>query len=590
MFTSNSVRFLLFNAALVATTTTVNAQRFPIPLTNECNPCVDLGDVPLSDECVASNEIVAAIIAADSGCGRKWDPFCIVEYNDCYNNACGPSQQALIDSIANTGGPLDRPINREQIRKDCLATPSPSPMPSPAPSRNPTKNPTKNPTNPPTNPPTNNPTKNPTQPPTPGPTPPPSPPPSPGPTPPPSPPPTPSPTLPPSPGPTPPPSPPPSPGPTPPPSPPPTPSPTLPPSPGPTPPPSPPPSPGPTPPPSPPPTPSPTLPPSPGPTPPPSPPPTLPPTPPPSPGPTPPPTLPPTPGPTPPPTLPPTPGPTPAPSLTPTYTCDISTCVNCTAVINGDELSCDEILPEQKTSCNCPDCVRNLKFVYTGKNCPPNQKASGQCTDFGPNPFIAGYRITNSDDDTQVLSTGSVEQGDMVTITPSPSGCIPDKLVVTISVPTGAATQTFIIDSTCDGGRGLLLTESYGAFESTGYSCDEFDVHDCLQTVNYGLKVCNDGFTDETIYDWFLKANDDYCDLLENVNPQDVMLSPGECYYDTKPYVVDRCMSANYCVDVTANATNPLTGIPEDCPGTDQLKFNWTSIPTLPPTPAPRYV
>jgi len=166
---------------------------------------------------------------------------------------------------------------------------------------------------------------------------------------------------------------------------------------------------------------------------------------------------------------------------------------------------------------------------------------------------------------------------------------MPDKLLVTISVEGAGRTQTFEFNSTCDGGEGLLLTEDYGAFESTGYTCGRLDVHDCLQTVNYGLKVCNDGFTDETIYDWLLKGDDkhdEFYDLLENVNPEDVMLRPDECYYDTMPFVVDRCRDANYRVDITANATNPLSGIPENCTGTDQLQLNWT-IPTLPPTPAP---
>jgi len=131
------------------------------------------------------------------------------------------------------------------------------------------------------------------------------------------------------------------------------------------------------------------------------------------------------------------------------------------------------------------------------------------------------------------------------------------------------------------------LTENYGAFESSGYSCSEADEHNCLQKVDYGLKVCNTGFGEETIYFWELQANNDVCDLLEDVNPEDVMLLPGECYYDTKPYEVNRCEASNYCVNITANATNPITGLPPSCPDFDEIKFEWPSINTLPPTPAP---
>ena len=142
----------------------------------------------------------------------------------------------------------------------------------------------------------------------------------------------------------------------------------------------------------------------------------------------------------------------------------------------------------------------------------------------------------------------------------------------------------------------MILTESYGAFESTGYSCSETDVHDCKQTLSYGLKVCNTGSTDEAIYDWFLKSKDtetnteEFCDLLEEVNPEDVMLAPGECYYDTKAFEVNRCVDSNYCVDLSANATNPFTGIPKDCQSTDETKFGWKGIPPIPATLFPRYV
>lgn len=301
----------------------------------------------------------------------------------------------------------------------------------------------------------------------------------------------------------------------------------------------------------------------------------------------------PTPAPSPEPTPEPSPEPSPSPSEPPTGDCSIDTCLNCTTVMDGIEIGCEAIVTEEQPVCTCPECVRNLQFVYTGKSCPPNQLATGKCSDSGPNPFVAGYRITNSLDATEVLATGQAQQGDTITVDAvGLTACIPDTLAVTISVPTGAVTQTFTIDVSCDGGRGLILTEDYGAFESYGYSCSESDVHNCIQAVSYGLKVCNTGSDDQTIYEWMLKADETnstdstVCDLLEDVNPEDVMLSPGECFYDTKPFDVNRCVDSNYCVDVTANATNPITGIPKNCPESDEMKFGWPGI-DIPPTPSP---
>eukprot|EP00751_Fragilariopsis_kerguelensis_P042361 CAMPEP_0171002908 /NCGR_PEP_ID=MMETSP0736-20130129/16516_1 /TAXON_ID=186038 /ORGANISM="Fragilariopsis kerguelensis, Strain L26-C5" /LENGTH=161 /DNA_ID=CAMNT_0011431441 /DNA_START=61 /DNA_END=542 /DNA_ORIENTATION=+ len=138
------------------------------PITADCDPCTTLVPV-LSKDCVAFNPIVAQIIANDSGCGRTWDAFCLVIYNDCYQQACGPTRQSLVDLIAATGGPIDddtvgvgRPIDREAIlRMNCPATNPPTPAPTALPTPAPTNAPTAPPTNPPTNAPTNNPTPRP---------------------------------------------------------------------------------------------------------------------------------------------------------------------------------------------------------------------------------------------------------------------------------------------------------------------------------------------------------------------------------------------------------------------------------------------
>ena len=89
--------------------------------TTPCDYCFNSG-VALSPDCIAQSDIVKSIISRDSSCGRMWDPFCIVEYNDCYNEACGADQQGVIDTIAATGGPVGAPINREQIRAKCTGT------------------------------------------------------------------------------------------------------------------------------------------------------------------------------------------------------------------------------------------------------------------------------------------------------------------------------------------------------------------------------------------------------------------------------------------------------------------------------------
>ncbi len=290
----------------------------------------------------------------------------------------------------------------------------------------------------------------------------------------------------------------------------------------------------------------------------------------------------------------PSPEPSGVPSPFPTGECSIDSCLNCTAIMDGAEIGCELIPEESRPVCECPECVRSLAFIYTGKACSPALVANGRCTDSGPNPFIAGYRITNAVDPTEVLATGTVQQNDEIVFDAvGITSCIPDALAVTISVPTGAVTQTFTVDASCDGGRQLTLLSDYGAFESYGYSCSATDTHNCRQEVSYGLKVCNDGSEDQTVYEFFLKeietitSEEEICDLTENVDPAELMLGPGECFYDTKTANVNRCQEESYCVDVSANATNPITGIPKNCPGADEIKFGWMDPPDPPPTPAP---
>jgi len=190
--------------------------------------------------------------------------------------------------------------------------------------------------------------------------------------------------------------------------------------------------------------------------------------------------------------------------------------------MGGIETACEDIPDIDDPICTCPECVQEMQFMYTGALCELNQVLSGKCTQNSPNAYEAGYRITDALDPTLVLGTGQAKQQDTITIR-SPNGCIPDTLAVTLSFPTGAVTQTFVVDAQCDGGRGLILLEDYGAFQFTGYTCDANSVYNCLQEVSYDLNVCNYGTEDETVYEMSLSIKETesgtivFQNLIENV-------------------------------------------------------------------------
>ncbi len=206
--------------------------------------------------------------------------------------------------------------------------------------------------------------------------------------------------------------------------------------------------------------------------------------------------------------------------------------------------------------------------------------------DTATNPFTAGIRVTNPAVPTEVLIAGEYNIGDTVTIVPATGqSCIPDRLAVTISVPMSTVTQTFEIDSSCDGGRELILLEEYASFESVGYSCDATDQHNCLLDVLYEVEVCNLGPGEETIYELDFVLNGTLEDLTVGVPPEDLMLLTNECYATTIEKLVERCAEREYIANATANATNPFTG--PTCEDFDELMFSFTVQP-LAPTPLPR--
>ena len=75
----------LFYAALVAVVMTHAVQGDE---DQECNPCrlLDRDDMEIFLDSCEDNPIIQAIRDKDSSCGSEWDAFCLVTYNDCYNN------------------------------------------------------------------------------------------------------------------------------------------------------------------------------------------------------------------------------------------------------------------------------------------------------------------------------------------------------------------------------------------------------------------------------------------------------------------------------------------------------------------------
>eukprot|EP00535_Pseudo-nitzschia_heimii_P000780 CAMPEP_0197182882 /NCGR_PEP_ID=MMETSP1423-20130617/7000_1 /TAXON_ID=476441 /ORGANISM="Pseudo-nitzschia heimii, Strain UNC1101" /LENGTH=389 /DNA_ID=CAMNT_0042633385 /DNA_START=43 /DNA_END=1212 /DNA_ORIENTATION=+ len=84
------------------------------------DPC-NTNEVGLPEGC---DEIVTNIIQADSFCGREWDGWCVVNYNDCYGFQC--SDQNAISEIAFAAS--ENGVDRSRL--DCPPTAEPTRRPT----------------------------------------------------------------------------------------------------------------------------------------------------------------------------------------------------------------------------------------------------------------------------------------------------------------------------------------------------------------------------------------------------------------------------------------------------------------------------
>jgi hypothetical protein len=185
----------------------------------------------------------------------------------------------------------------------------------------------------------------------------------------------------------------------------------------------------------------------------------------------------------------------------------------------------------------------------------------------------------------QVYTSGQTQQGDYLSVGTSAGICLPSCMKVEISVPsTGSVTQTFELDSACNGGQGLILSNDYGGFESIGYSCSSSDTHNCIQEIEYVLDVCNKGIEDEQLYEWALTLDNVETDLLEE---KPTSLLTDICFDYLLVENVDRCNAFESSAEVSANATNPATGLPPGCWASEGINFGWEQPETPPPTPPP---
>jgi hypothetical protein len=141
---------------------------------------------------------------------------------------------------------------------------------------------------------------------------------------------------------------------------------------------------------------------------------------------------------------------------------------------------------------------------------------------------MARVMISNTNNANDILFSGIVSVGSVITLERSDNACLPASLAVYVSDPQNTMVkQMSTTDSSCGLDRGLILPESYGALDFVGYSCNENDIHNCFLDVLYEFDACKVGDIDSTIFSTEFVLNGFVTDLLEGI-PQKITWSSSQ--------------------------------------------------------------
>jgi len=164
--------------------------------------------------------------------------------------------------------------------------------------------------------------------------------------------------------------------------------------------------------------------------------------------------------------------------------------------------------------------------------------------------------------------------------------CLPECMDIALVGPSGF-NQTLTLNTSCVTGD-LVLLNSYGAVEFTGYTCLDGTTeseNNCLQDVSYAVAACNEGDDDITLDNVTINY-ETATDVEASASSTEIVdglptLEPAECYTTIFSGIVDRCQSMiEYTVEVSVSG-----------PGFEEssgLKFVVVSQSVVPsPTSAP---
>jgi hypothetical protein len=179
--------------------------------------------------------------------------------------------------------------------------------------------------------------------------------------------------------------------------------------------------------------------------------------------------------------------------------CQVAVTVDCT-VPGSTGLRCGELEPLSSLTCNCPGddaCPVGYDFIYTGNDCHGTLD-DGVVSCFDSNAKKpAKVRIVVRGGGQQLFN-GVVLENEPIYVLGSGSGssssCIPERLQIEVTSATDfdVVYQVVVVNTQCNA-NGLWLGDSVGAFQFTGFFCqDATALTTCLETVRFEVCALNE--------------------------------------------------------------------------------------------------
>ena len=264
--------------------------------------------------------------------------------------------------------------------------------------------------------------------------------------------------------------------------------------------------------------------------------------------------------------------------------CIVDLAMSCTVDRDGSECASLTGVNQQQCVCEATSCVNQMVFRYTGANCDE----SVICSDFSGGPSgVSVAEMTVTDEDGTELFSGEVSNGDAVVLGNGEAACIGRWLLASITDPTsGNDLQKVIIDSSCELGADIALLDSFGSMDFIGFQCLGGTRQNCFEDVTYELRSENDGNVDFDITEFEVTLNGATTNVIENAEPDELKLSPGEDFVFTKEATLELCVDSSYSAMARVEGTTEGSSVV--CKDKEQIEFV-LAVGTLFPTTSPSF-